>query len=157
MAILSGLFLGLFIIPSPALALGLALLAAWFASINFGALFHLAARVTATDSYATLFGFINFLANLSAILFTLMFGLMKDTMGSFHPRTPGSRGLYSEQEGTAAMSIFWPFPANAAISTHPVTDAGGGVWEVFMYEGVEEGPPVKKQYFIKKLFRDSRK
>jgi hypothetical protein len=59
------------------------LLASWFASINFGALFHLAARVTATDSYATLFGFINFLANLGAILFTLMFGLMKDTLGSF--------------------------------------------------------------------------
>ena len=83
MAILSGLFLGLFIIHSPALALGLALLASWFASINFGALFHLATRVTATDSYATLFGFINFLANLGAVLFTLMFGSMKDTMGSF--------------------------------------------------------------------------
>jgi NNP family nitrate/nitrite transporter-like MFS transporter len=83
MAILSGLFLGLFTIHSPALALSLALLASWFASINFGALFHLAARVTATDSYATLFGFINFLANMGAILFTLMFGLMKDTMGSF--------------------------------------------------------------------------
>ena len=73
--------------------------------INFGALFHLAAWVTATDSYATLCGFINFLANLGAILFTLMFGLMKDTLGSFtwifHPLTPGSRGLYSEQEGTA--------------------------------------------------------
>ena len=51
--------------------------------INFGALFHLAAWVTATDSYTTLFGFINFLANLGAILFTLMFGLMKDTLGSF--------------------------------------------------------------------------
>ena len=51
--------------------------------INFGAFFHLATRVTATDSYATLFGFISFLANLGAILFTLMFGLMKDAMGSF--------------------------------------------------------------------------
>jgi NNP family nitrate/nitrite transporter-like MFS transporter len=83
MAILSALFLGLFLIHSPALALSLALLASWFASINFGAIFHLAAKVTASDSYATLFGFINFLANLGAILFTLMFGFMKDATGSF--------------------------------------------------------------------------
>jgi len=83
MAILSVLFLGLFVIHSPVFALGLALLASWFASINFGAIFHLAARATVTDSYATLFGFINFLANLGAILFTLMFGFMKDATGSF--------------------------------------------------------------------------
>jgi nitrate/nitrite transporter NarK len=83
LAILSVLFLGLFLIHSPMLALGLALLASWFASINFGAIFHLAAKATAADSYATLFGFINFLANLGAILFTLMFGFMKDVTGSF--------------------------------------------------------------------------
>jgi len=83
LAILSTLFLGLFLIHSPMLALGLALLASWFASINFGAIFHLAAKATASDSYATLFGFINFLANLGAILFTLMFGFMKDATGSF--------------------------------------------------------------------------
>ena len=83
LAILSALFLGLFLIHSPMLALGLALLASWFASINFGAIFHLAAKATASDSYATLFGFINFLANLGAILFTLMFGFMKDATGSF--------------------------------------------------------------------------
>jgi nitrate/nitrite transporter NarK len=83
LAILSALFLGLFLIHSPMLALGLALLASWFASINFGAIFHLAAKATASDSYATLFGFINFLANLGAILFTLMFGFMKDVTGSF--------------------------------------------------------------------------
>ena len=83
LAILSALFLGLFLIHSPMLSLGLALLASWFASINFGAIFHLAAKATASDSYATLFGFINFLANLGAILFTLMFGFMKDATGSF--------------------------------------------------------------------------
>jgi nitrate/nitrite transporter NarK len=83
LAILSALFLGLFLIHSPMLALGLALLASWFASINFGAIFHLAAKATASDSYATLFGFINFLANLGAILFTLIFGFIKDGTGSF--------------------------------------------------------------------------
>lgn len=83
LAILSALFLGLFLIHTPMPALGLALLASWFASINFGAIFHLAAKATASDSYATLFGFINFLANLGAILFTLMFGFMKDATGSF--------------------------------------------------------------------------
>jgi len=83
LAILSALFLGLFLIHDPMPALGLALLASWFASINFGAIFHLAAKATASDSYATLFGFINFLANLGAILFTLMFGFMKDATGSF--------------------------------------------------------------------------
>jgi nitrate/nitrite transporter NarK len=83
LSILSALFLGLFLIHSPMLALGFALLASWFASINFGAIFHLAAKATTADSYATLFGFINFLANLGAILFTLMFGFMKDVTGSF--------------------------------------------------------------------------
>ncbi len=83
LAVLSALFLGLFLIHSPTLALGLALLASWFASINFGAIFHLAAKATASNSYATLFGFINLLANLGAILFTLMFGFMKDATGSF--------------------------------------------------------------------------
>jgi hypothetical protein len=63
--------------------------------INFGALFHLAAWVTATDSYATLFGFINFLANLGATLFTLMFGLMKDTMGLLPGGFSSSHSLLS--------------------------------------------------------------
>jgi fucose permease len=83
LAVLSVLFLGLFFLRSPLSALGLALLASWFASINFGAIFQLAAKATASDSYATLFGFINFLANLGAVLFTLMFGMMKDAAGSF--------------------------------------------------------------------------
>lgn len=83
LVILMALFLGLFLIRSHIPALGLALLASWFASINFGAIFHLAAKATASDSYATLFGFINFLANMGAVLFTLIFGFMKDTTGSF--------------------------------------------------------------------------
>jgi MFS family permease len=82
MAILSTLFLLLFLIHYPLPALSLALLASWFASINFGAVFQLAARLTVADSYATLFGFINFLANIGAI-FTLLFGFMKDMAGSF--------------------------------------------------------------------------
>lgn len=83
LAILSALFLGLFLIHSPMPALALALLASWFASINFGAIFHLAAKATSAHSYATLFGFVNFLANTGVIFFTLMFGFLKDATGSF--------------------------------------------------------------------------
>ena len=81
-AILCLIFVCLFFIPTPLLLLLLALSAAWFASINFGALFLLASRATSPDSLATLFGFINFLANLGAVLFTLMFGFAKDVAGS---------------------------------------------------------------------------
>jgi MFS family permease len=81
--ILSAIFLGIFLIPYPGITLALLLLAAWFGSINFGAFFHLASEETAPDSLATLLGFINFLANVGAVLFTAMFGWMKDTSGSF--------------------------------------------------------------------------
>jgi len=81
-AILCLMFVGLFFIPAPVLLLILALSAAWFASVNFGALFLLASRATSPDSLGTLFGFINFLANLGAVLFTLLFGFAKDVAGS---------------------------------------------------------------------------
>ena len=80
--ILCFLFTGLFLVPIPGLVLTLALLSAWFASINFGAFFHLASKATSPDSLATFFGFINLLANLGAVLFTMMFGWVKDTTGS---------------------------------------------------------------------------
>ena len=80
---LSAIFLGLFLIPYPGLILAMLLLASWFGSINFGALFHLASRETPPDSLATMLGLINFLANAGAVLFTLMFGWIKDTTGSF--------------------------------------------------------------------------
>ena len=81
--ILTLLFWGLFSLPSPGLLLSLALLAAWVSCLNFGAFFHLASTVTRADSLATLFGFVNFLANLGAVLFTLLFGLLKDATGTF--------------------------------------------------------------------------
>ena len=81
--ILAVIFAGLFLIPGPLFIFSLALTATWFASVNFGALFHLASRAAPVDSQATLFGFVNFLANLGAILFTLVFGWIKDTHGSF--------------------------------------------------------------------------
>jgi len=81
--ILFALFLGIFLIPFPGSVLTLALVAAWFASINFGALFHVAAQITPSHSYATMFGFINFLANMGAMIFTVMFGFFKDSTGTF--------------------------------------------------------------------------
>jgi nitrate/nitrite transporter NarK len=63
--------------------LGLSLLGAWFGSVIFGALFQLASRSAQADSLGVLLGFINFLANLGAAAFTLLFGWSKDTLGSF--------------------------------------------------------------------------
>lgn len=77
------IFLPLCFASSPIVVLGLAILAAWFASVNFGAIFQLASRATAPDSMGGLVGFINFLANIGAVLFTLLFGWMKDASGSF--------------------------------------------------------------------------
>lgn len=81
--ILTLIFWGLFSLPSPGLLLSFALLAAWISCVNFGAFFHLASTVTTADSLATLFGFVNFLANLGAVLFTILFGLLKDATGTF--------------------------------------------------------------------------
>ncbi len=77
------LFGGLAFIPEPAVVLGLALLGAWFGSVIFGALFQLANRSAPADSLGALLGFINFLANLGAAAFTLLFGWSKDSLGSF--------------------------------------------------------------------------
>lgn len=81
--ILFFVFLGLYAVNAPDLLLTLSLLAALFSSMNFGALFHLASTAVETGSIATVIGFINFLANLGAVLFTLLFGLSKDMSGSF--------------------------------------------------------------------------
>lgn len=76
------LFLGLFSVSVPGVLLVLAFLAAWFSSINFGAFFQLASSAVKPESIATLIGFVNFLANLGAVLFTLAFGFAKDATGS---------------------------------------------------------------------------
>ena len=81
--LLALIFSGLFLAGGPGFLLPLALLAAFFSCVNFGALFHLAATVIEAESLATLFGFINFLANVGAVLFTLLFGFSKDLTGTF--------------------------------------------------------------------------
>ena len=81
--VLSILFAGMAITRDPGVVLSLALLAAWFGSINFGALFQLASRSAAADSLGTMLGFVNLLGNLGAVAFTLLFGWSKDTLGSF--------------------------------------------------------------------------
>ena len=77
------LFWGLYAIQVPMVTLVLALAAVWFASLNFGALFELVSRTVNSASLATAFGFVNFLANLGAVIFTLIFGLAKDFTGTF--------------------------------------------------------------------------
>jgi nitrate/nitrite transporter NarK len=81
--LLAFIFAGLFSAKGAALLLPLALLAAFFSSVNFGAIFHLASTAVPQGSLATLIGFINFLANLGAVLFTLLFGICKDATGTF--------------------------------------------------------------------------
>jgi MFS family permease len=81
--ILAFIFSGLFAARGPEFVLLLALLAALFSCINFGAFFHLASTVVEAGSLATLSGFVNFLANVGAVLFTLLFGLFKDATGTF--------------------------------------------------------------------------
>ena len=82
-SVLCILFLSLFAIPAPGIVLPLAILVAWFSSVNFGAFFHLASRSTSSDSLGTFLGFMNLLATMGAVVFTVMFGWMKDHVGSF--------------------------------------------------------------------------
>jgi nitrate/nitrite transporter NarK len=81
--VLGALFAGMSVTHAPGLVLSLALLAAWFGSISFGALFQLASRSAAADSLGTMLGFVNLFGNLGAVAFTLLFGWSKDTLGSF--------------------------------------------------------------------------
>ena len=81
--ILSIIFSGLFFIPSKDLVLMMALLVGLFGSINFGAVFHLASQATPSDSMASLIGLVNFVANMGAVVFTLLFGWVKGATGSF--------------------------------------------------------------------------
>lgn len=82
--VLSVLFISLFLIRQPLAVLILALGAAWFASINFGAFFHLISRSTSQGPMATLLGMVNMLANMGAVAVTIMFGWLKDDLGSFN-------------------------------------------------------------------------
>jgi nitrate/nitrite transporter NarK len=80
---LCAFFLLLLFIRQALPVLVLTLCAGWFASINFGALFHLISRSSPQGSMGTLLGLVNMLANLGAVAFTFMFGWMKDHQGSF--------------------------------------------------------------------------
>jgi len=80
--ILAFLFAGIFFVQVPFVLLFLAVSAAWFSCVNFGAFFHLASTLVKQESLGTIIGMVNFLANLGAVLFTLTFGLAKDRVGS---------------------------------------------------------------------------
>jgi nitrate/nitrite transporter NarK len=67
----------------PWIVLVLMVIIAWCSSTNFGALFYLAGRSAPKVAMATVFGFVNLLANLGAIIFTLSFGWVKEMSGSF--------------------------------------------------------------------------
>ena len=81
--VLCGLFAALAFTHAPGAVLGLALLVAWFGSMNFGSLFQLVSRSAAAGSLGSVLGFVNLLGNFGAVVFTLMFGWSKDMLGSF--------------------------------------------------------------------------
>ena len=76
------LFTGLFLIQTPGIVLLLAVMTALFAAINFGSIFHIASGTTKPESLGLLFGLVNLIANLGAVVFTMTFGWAKDTFGS---------------------------------------------------------------------------
>jgi sugar phosphate permease len=76
-------YLILFGVSDPLVAVVIACLAVWFASINFGAIFQIAARSVPPSSLGRLMGVVNTLANLGAILATLLLGWYKEANGSF--------------------------------------------------------------------------
>jgi MFS family permease len=68
---------------SPAVAVVLAAVVACFGSINFGALWQMATRLSDQASLGTVLGSVNFLANAGIVLYTMMFGWYKDLTGTF--------------------------------------------------------------------------
>jgi len=81
--VLAFLFGAIFLGLSPLTILILVMAAAWFASVNAGAFFDLAAQAVPSESMASMFGMVNLLGNLGVIIFTLLFGFLKDWLGGF--------------------------------------------------------------------------
>ena len=78
-------YLGLFFAPIPGWVVGLAAFICLVGSINFGALWAMATKLAPPESMGSVFGSINLLSNLGAVLFTVMLGSFKDVTGSFRP------------------------------------------------------------------------
>lgn len=53
------------------------------ASVNFGSIFQLASQATRAGNLGGMLGFVNLVANVGAICFTLLLGFFKDQTGSF--------------------------------------------------------------------------
>ena len=81
--ILGILYVLIALLHIPAILVILALLLSFFGSINFGAFWQLAGKLTTPASLGTMFGFVNLLANLGTVGFTIMFGWFKDSTGTF--------------------------------------------------------------------------
>jgi MFS family permease len=74
----------LFFIYDPTALLLLLMLATAFASINFGAIFHLVSTSVNHSSLGLMLGIVIFMANMGAFFLTFLFGWLKDLTGSFH-------------------------------------------------------------------------
>jgi nitrate/nitrite transporter NarK len=75
-------FLGLGLVSGPVPVIGLLILSSCFASLNFGAVFQLAAQAVGRSSAGTMMGLVNFIGNSGAIFSTMLFGYVKDLAGS---------------------------------------------------------------------------
>jgi MFS transporter, NNP family, nitrate/nitrite transporter len=83
--LLLGLSYGvLFYAKGKTVVLILVALATAFASINFGAIFHVVSVSVPPASLGLMLGLVIFMANLGAFFFTFLFGWFKDLTGTFH-------------------------------------------------------------------------
>jgi MFS family permease len=73
----------LFFINQPTILLLLLMLVTAFASINFGAIFHLVSTSVKPSSLGLMLGIVIFMANMGAFFLTFLFGWLKDLTGSF--------------------------------------------------------------------------
>jgi len=80
---LAVLFTALALAGSVWLVLVLALVASFFGSITFGSFFEIVGKACPPQSLASVFGFVNMLANVGAVGFTLALGWSKDLTGTF--------------------------------------------------------------------------
>jgi ACS family D-galactonate transporter-like MFS transporter len=76
-------YLALYLINLPIVVVAAVVLAMWWASANFGAIFQVASYSVDHKYMGSMLGLVNFLANLGAIFTTMLCGWFKEESGSF--------------------------------------------------------------------------
>ncbi len=76
-------YLSLYAFPAPIVVVTAAVFTLWCASANFGAIFQAASYAAGPASLGSMMGLVNFVANLGAIIITMICGWFKEESGSF--------------------------------------------------------------------------